>query len=130
MATPLARPVTLFICRVCGQAKGPDGTKPTNPLSPALAEGTAALLTAQGVPVTVRLTPCLSVCSRGIAWGIRADDRYAHTFAHAEQLSPQILAEVAATYSALPPGGRLKKANLPLPVRPHLISKLPPLTHE
>lgn len=134
MNTPT--PVTLFICRTCGykQVKNPDGTPADNPTSHELVQRTQAALQAhhpEAAPhITVKLSTCLSVCHHGIAWGLRAEDRYAYTLAHAPTTATagEDLATTAVAYLNTRPGAKIPKADMPESVRPNVVSKLPPIS--
>ena len=117
---------TLFICRVCGQSRGPDGIKPTNPLAQATYDGVKPLLAEQGV--RVELTDCLSVCTRPLAWALVAEGKHTFTFAAQDVVpSPVALAELAQTYVNLPMGEKMTKAMFPTEMKGTLISRVPPL---
>ena len=120
MTTPHAR---LYICATCGMVKDPaTGQKPTNPASEQLAAQTAKLL--EHEPIEVRLTKCLSLCEKPIAWALDAPDRHATTFAPAT--TPEDMAATTKLYLSTPLGEKMPKKDLPKQVKPTLISRIPP----
>jgi|GEM_PF-6016448 len=116
---------TLFICLQCGMhRRDAEGLKIPNPDALKLADDTAALL--KDTPIKVQLTRCLSLCDYPVAWGLRAEDRYAYTFAPAA--TAEDLAATARAWLANPnPAEKLPKRDMPAAVRSTLRSKLPPL---
>lgn len=114
----------LYICATCGMSKDPTtGQKPTNPAAEALAAQVSHLL-AQQPEVEVRLTKCLSLCSKPIAWALDNPQRHATTFAPAT--TAEDMAATAQLYLTTPPGQKMPKKDLPPAVKPTLISRIPP----
>lgn len=124
---------TLFICLQCGStARDEHGCKVPNPASNQLAEDIATALATHhpeaAAKINIRLTRCLSLCTKPIAWGLRAEGLYNYTFAPAT--SPQSIAQLAAQWLTAPNGGRVPKKEMPEDLRPTFISRLPPLPEE
>ncbi len=118
--TPTA---TMFICQQCGmQERDAEGNKVPNPAAQALAAAAEALLA--DMPVRVVLTRCLSVCDKGVAWGLRAEGKHVFTFAPAT--NAEELAATARTYATLPAGQTMKKTLMPEGVRGTLLTRIPP----
>lgn len=120
---------TLFICLQCGSTvRDESGQKIPNPASNQLATDiTTALQTSHpeaAGQITIQLTRCLSLCTKPIAWGLRAEDSYAYTFAPAA--TPHAIAQLAAQWLAAPQG-KVPKKEMPEELRPTFISRLPPL---
>ena len=119
-ATPTA---TVFICQQCGmQERDAEGNKVPNPQAVALAAEAEALLA--DAPVRVVLTRCLSVCDKGVAWGLRAEGKHVFTFAPATTAAE--LAATARTYATLTHGQTMKKTLMPEGVRGTLLTRIPP----
>lgn len=117
---------TLYICRVCGQPKRPDGTKPTNPAAAALLQALPPLLSEYSV--RVELTDCLGVCTRPLAWALTGQGRHSFTFAAQDEVPPaEAFVALAKTYLATPLGEKMKKADFPAAMKGTLISRVPPL---
>lgn len=122
---------TLFVCLQCGSIRRDEnGIKEPNPAAEKLAEELKQALNDKPQTanrVQVQLTRCLSLCTKPIAWGLRATGAYAFTFAPAT--NPQSMAEVAALWLAAPQG-KVAKKQMPEDIRPTLASRLPPLPEE
>jgi predicted metal-binding protein len=117
---------TLYICRVCGQPKGLNGTKPTNPVAATLQQALAPVLAESDV--RVELTDCLAVCIRPLAWALTGQGRHSFTFAAQDEVPPpEAFVALAQTYLATPLGEKMKKADFPPAMKGTLISRVPPL---
>ncbi|TKW60455.1 MAG: DUF1636 domain-containing protein [Blastochloris viridis] len=114
----------LYICATCGMPKDPEtGKKPTNPQSEALAARANELL-ADMQDVDVRLTKCLSLCNKPIAWALDNPERHATTFAPATTAEDMVA--TVKLYLTTPLGEKMPKKDLPPEVKPTLISRIPP----
>jgi predicted metal-binding protein len=122
----MTTPTTLFLCRICGQTtRDAMGKKTTNPTAQHLHEALQSELKEMGI--TVSLVDCLSVCTKSIAWGLRAEGKHAFTFAPASAEMAADIATTARTYHSLAPGVKMGKDLMPTSVKTTLISRLPPL---
>ncbi len=99
------------------------GKKPNNPEAEALAARVTELLKYQP-DIEVRLTKCLSLCSKPIAWALDNPERHATTFAPAT--TAEDMAATAKLYLSTPLGEKMPKKDLPKEVKPTLISRIPP----
>lgn len=114
----------LYICATCGMPKDPEtGQKPDNPESRAIAARVGELLANQP-DIQVRLTKCLSLCSKPIAWALDNPERHATTFAPAT--TAEDIAATVQLYLSTPLGEKMPKKDLPKEVKPTLISRVPP----